>query len=85
MGLTGQDGEDDIAGGETGLQSLGTSSLDGSQPMAGHRPQDLDELTVAIGVLGELARTWARPDGKSQSLKGAPLRSAPGFFSRTGR
>ena len=54
MTLTGQDGEDDIAGGETGLQSLGTSSLDGSQPMAGHRPQDLDELTVAIGVLGEL-------------------------------
>jgi site-specific DNA recombinase len=32
-----------------------------------------------------LARTWVRAGGRSQSLNGAPLRRAPGFFISTGR
>ena len=47
-------GWSDITGGETCFQRFGTGNLDSGQPMIKHRSQHLDELAVAIDMLGEL-------------------------------
>ena len=54
--------------------------------MIEHCAQHLDELSVSVtGVLLQLNADLVRAGGKSQSLNGAPLRKAPGFFISTGR
>ena len=68
-----------------GLQRLGTGGLDRGQPMIEHRAQHLDELAIAVGVALQLGADLGQAGGRSQSLNGAPLRKAPGFFIRTGR
>ena len=77
--------EDHIAAGDAGLQCFGTGRLDRGQAMVEHRAEHLDELTIAVGVALQPGTTWAKAGGRSQSLNGAPLRNAPGFFTRTGR
>ena len=53
--------------------------------MIEHCAQHLDELSVSVGVLLQLDADLGRAGGKTQSLNGAPLRKAPGFFISTGR
>ena len=68
------------------VERFGAGGFDRAQPMVEHRAQHLDELAIAVGDADfSLARTWAKAGGRSQSLKGAPLRKAPGFFTSTGR
>jgi hypothetical protein len=74
-----------VAAGDARLQRLGAGGLDRGQAMIEHRAQHLDELAVAVGVMVQFARTWVSAAGRSQSLNGAPLRKAPGFFISTGR
>ena len=53
--------------------------------MIEHRAQNLDELSIAVGVLLQLGANLGQRGRQSQSLNGAPLRKAPGFFISTGR
>jgi hypothetical protein len=85
LSLARQHGQNHVAAGDAGLQGFGTGCLDRDQAMVEHRAQHLDEMTITVGVAFQLGRTWAKAGGRSQSLKGAPLRNAPGFFTRTGR
>jgi hypothetical protein len=47
--------------------------------------EDVDHLPIAVVGTGELApHTLHRSTGSTQSLKGAPLRKAPGLRASTG-
>jgi len=83
--LARQHGQDHIAAGDARLQRFGAGAFDGGQSMIEHGAQHLDELSVSVGMLLQLDATWVSAGGRSQSLNGAPLRKAPGFFISTGR
>src|SRR5438477_13208805 len=53
-----------------------------SQPMAGHRPQDLDELTVAIGVLGELGTDLGQAGWQVPVLEGRAVAQRTGLLQQ---
>ena len=48
-------------------------------------PNTLTNCRSPSACCFSLARTWVSAGGSAQSLNGAPLRKAPGFFIRTGR
>ena len=56
-----------------------------AEPMIENRAQYLDELAIAVGVRRQLGADLGQRGRRSQSLNGAPLRKAPGFFISTGR
>ena len=82
--LTGQDVENDIRGMDAVSDRLSASRLDGRQTVGQHRVEDIDYLPIAIVGTGELAPDPSIADGSTQSLKGAPLRKAPGLRASTG-
>ncbi len=82
LALPGQDGQDDVTGGESRLQRLGTGGLDGGQPMLGHGPQDLDELAVAIGMLGELGADLAQAGRQVPVLEGCAIAQGTGLLQQ---
>ncbi len=65
-------------------ERLGAGGLDRRQTVREHRGENFDELPVA--VVGACELRWMRSSaaGSTQSLNGAPLRSAPGLRARTG-
>ncbi len=63
---------------------LGAGGLDRRQSVGEHRGENLDELPVAVVGACELALDASCAPGNTQSLNGAPLRSAPGLRARTG-
>lgn len=83
--LSGEDVEDHVGRVHALAQRLGAGHLDRGQPVAKHGGEDLDHLAIAVDAAGELA-----PDAvesgrqRTQSLKGAPFRSAPGLRASTG-
>ena len=80
----GQDVEDDIGRVDALPQRLGAGGLDRRQAVAQHRAEDLDHLPVAVAAPASLRRTRSSAAGSTQSLNGAPLRSAPGLRASTG-
>src|SRR5262249_8809400 len=63
---------------------FGAGGRDRHQPVGEHRGKDVDHLPIAIVGVGELAPQRSIAAGSTQSLKGAPLRSAPGLRASTG-
>ena len=55
IALAGQDVEDDIGGMDTVADSLGTGRLDRRQPVGEHRGENVDHLSIAVVIAGELA------------------------------
>ena len=72
--------QDDVSAGDPGFERFRTGRLDSSQAVGENGGEDLDHLPVAVVAAFQLA-----PDaidvtpGSTQSLNGAPFRSAPGF------
>ena len=63
---------------------LGTGRFDSWQAIDQHGVEDVDHLPIAIVGSGELASDPLIAAGNTQSLKGAPLRKAPGLRASTG-
>ena len=64
------------------LERHGASLADGFEPVERDHREDVDELPVAVRVLGQaFSRSRVIEAGRFQSLNGAPLRSAPGLRS----
>jgi len=82
--LAGQDVEHDIGGMNAVSGRLGAGCFDGRQAVGQNRIEDVDHLPVAIVGTGELAPHTSIAAGSTQSLKGAPLRKAPGLRVSTG-
>ena len=84
LAAPGQDVDDDISGMDALTQRFLARRLDRGQTVAQHRAEDGDHLPIAISHVGKLAAHSLQPDGSSQSLNGAPFRSAPGLRAKTG-
>ena len=84
IALADQDVENDVGGVDAVGDRFGAGRLDRRQPVGEHRGEDIDHLPVAVVDAGELARTRSIAAGSTQSLNGAPLRSAPGLRASTG-
>ena len=82
--LAGQDVEHDIGGMNAVSDRLGAGCFDGRQAVGQNRVEDVDHLPIAIVGTGELAPYTFDRSRKHQSLKGAPLRKAPGLRASTG-
>src|SRR5262249_58143757 len=81
--LSSQDVEHDIGGMHAMTERFSTGGLNGQQSIGQHRVEDVDHLAIAIIGVGKLA-PYSIAAGKTQSLKGAPLRRAPGLRASTG-
>ena len=66
------------------IHGLAAGGFDGLQPVIRHATQDLDHLPVAVIAALQLTPDRGHRRGSTQSLNGAPLRSAPGLRARTG-
>jgi hypothetical protein len=80
----GENVENDVGGMDALAHRLGAGGLHGGQSIIEDGGQNLDHLAIAIVTAGELRRTRSIAPGNTQSLNGAPFRSAPGLRARTG-
>ena len=83
IALAGENVEDDVGGVDAVGERFGAGCFDRRQPVGEHRDQDVDHLPIAVIGPG-LRRTRSMAAGSTQSLKGAPLRRAPGLRASTG-
>ena len=84
IALASEDVEDDVGGVDAVSDRLGAGDFDRRQPVGEHRGEDVDHLPIAVAAPASLRRTRSIAAGRIQSLKGAPLRKAPGLRARTG-
>ena len=83
--LPSQDVEHDISGMNAVSDRFGAGGLNCWQTVGQHRVEDVDHLPIAVIGAGKLSpHTRSIAAGSTQSLKGAPLRKAPGLRIRTG-
>ena len=84
LALPGEDVEHDVGAAGAAVERFGAGRLDRLQSVLQHGREHLDELPVAVVVAREPVRRRPSALGNCQPLKGAPLRSAPGFLVRIG-
>ena len=84
IALASQNVEDDVGGMNAVGDCLGAGSFDCGQAVGQNGVEDVDHLSIAVVDAGELRRTRSIAAGSTQSLKGAPLRKAPGLRASTG-
>jgi hypothetical protein len=82
--LTGQDIKHDIRGMDAVTERFGTGCFHRGQTVSQHSVEDVDHLPLPSSVLASLRRIRSIAAGSTQSLKGAPLRKAPGLRASTG-
>lgn len=75
----GGDVDDDRRGMYAVIKCFAASGFDGLKAVLWHAGQDMDHLPITVIATLQLAPDRGHGAGKVQSLKGAPLRSAPGF------
>jgi hypothetical protein len=84
IAASGQNVDDDRGGEYTLIQRLLAGGFHCGDPVGRYAAEDRDHLFVAIADAFSLRRIVAMAAGRTQSRKGAPLRSAPGLRARTG-
>src|SRR6202035_715672 len=83
--LASQDVEHDIGRMNAVGDRLGTGRLDGRQTVGQNRVEDVETICrLPSSAPASLRRTRSIAAGSTQSLKGAPLRKAPGLRASTG-
>ena len=83
--LSSQNVDDDVGGMNAVGDRLGAGDFDRQQSVGENRGEDVDHLPIAVMGARKLARrTRSIAAGSTQSLKGAPLRKAPGLRASTG-
>ena len=81
----GQDVEDDVgASGRPRAAPRAQAASTAGRPSLSTAVRIVDHLPVAVVAAGQLAPDPLQAGGSTQSLNGAPLRSAPGLRASTG-
>ena len=84
IALAREDADDHVGQMDAFGYRLGAGGFDRRQSVGEHGGEDRDHMLIAIIGVGELRRTFSSAAGSTQSLNGAPLRSARGLRARTG-